>query len=141
MKKGEKISYGGITKIKRDSTLATLGIGYADGILKLFRKNLSLEIKGKHCKIVGSITMDSIIIDVTDVDTKYLKVGHYLEIINEDFISNVNLKNFKISIYELFTLLSIELKEYMCKKLHREIFVKNNFKNNQFDRKSIFKNF
>ena len=54
--------------------------------------------------------MDSIIIDVTDVDTKYLKVGHYLEIINEDFISNVNLKNFKISIYELFTLLSDRIK-------------------------------
>ncbi len=106
VKKGEKISYGGLTKLDRDSRLATLGIGYADGILRLFRKNLNLKIKGKLCKIVGSITMDSIIIDVTEVNPKYIKIGGYLEIINEDFISNINLKKFKISIYELFTLLS-----------------------------------
>ena len=106
VKKGQKISYGGITKLKRDSILATLGIGYADGILRLLRKNLSLEINGKICNIVGSITMDSIIIDVTDVDAKYLEIGKYIEIINEDFISNIDLKKLKISIYELFTLLS-----------------------------------
>ena len=50
--------------------------------------------------------MDSIIIDVTDVDAKYLEIGKYIEIINEDFISNIDLKKLKISIYELFTLLS-----------------------------------
>ena len=32
----------------------------------------------KPCRIIGSITMDSLIVDVTDVENKNLKVGSYL---------------------------------------------------------------
>ena len=41
----------------------------------------SLMINGKSCRIIGSITMDSLIVDITDVDAKNLKVGSYLELI------------------------------------------------------------
>ena len=63
-------------------------------------------INGKSCRIIGSITMDSLIIDVTDVDTKNLKVGSFLELINEEFLNQWNISELGISMYELFTLIS-----------------------------------
>ena len=50
--------------------------------------------------------MDSLIVDITDIDTKNLKVGSYLELINEDFLINWNRNEVGVSIYELFTLIS-----------------------------------
>ena len=105
-KKGDKVSYGRTETLNRDSKLATIGIGYADGILRILKKNISLMINGKSCRIIGSITMDSLIVDITDVDTKNLKVGSYLELINEEFLNQWNKSELGISIYELFTLIS-----------------------------------
>ena len=67
---------------------------------------MSIIINGKSCPIIGSITMDSLIIDITDIETKNFKVGSYLELINEDFLINWNKNETGISIYELFTLIS-----------------------------------
>jgi len=105
-KKGDKVSYGRTEILNRDSRLATIGIGYADGILKLLKKNMSIVINGIDCPIIGTITMDSLIIDITDVDNKNLKVGSYIELINEDFLINWHRSELGISIYELFTLIS-----------------------------------
>ena len=106
VKKGDKVSYGRTERLNRDSKLATIGIGYADGILRLLKKTMSIIINGKTCPIIGSITMDSLIVDITDVETKNLKVGSYLELINEDFLINLNKSELGLSIYELFTLIS-----------------------------------
>ncbi len=105
-KKGDKVSYGKTETLHRDSKLATIGIGYADGILRLLKKKMSIVINGKPCPIIGSITMDSLIIDITDVETENLKVGSYLELINKDFLIDWNRSKLGISIYELFTLIS-----------------------------------
>ncbi len=105
-KKGDRVSYGRTEKLNRNSRLAIIGIGYADGILRLLKKKMSIMINGKSCQIVGSITMDSLIVDITDIDTKDLKVGSYLELINEDFLMNWDNSEFGLSIYELFTLIS-----------------------------------
>ena len=105
-KRGDTVSYGRTEKLVRDSKLVTIGIGYADGILKLLKKNMKIMINGKSCKIIGSITMDSLIVDITDVETKNLKVGSYLELINHDFLIDLDKKELEVSIYELFTLIS-----------------------------------
>ena len=105
-KKGDKVSYGRTEILDRNSKLATIGIGYADGILRLLKNKMSIVINGKPCRIIGSITMDSLIVDVTDVENKNLKVGSYLELINEDFLNNWNTFGLDLNIYELFTLIS-----------------------------------
>ena len=106
VKKGEKISYGGTEKVSRNSKLATIGIGYADGILRLLKNKMKLSINGKSCNIVGLITMDSMIVDITDIEIKNLKIGSYFELINEEILNNLDMDNSKINIYELFTLMS-----------------------------------
>ena len=105
-KKGDKVSYGGTEKLNRDSQLVTIGIGYADGILRLLKKNMSIVINGKPCQIIGSITMDSLVVDITDINAKNLEVGSYLELINEEFLIDLDKSELGVNIYELFTLIS-----------------------------------
>ena len=105
-KKGDKVSYGRTETLIRDSKLITIGIGYADGILRLLKQNMKIIINGKSCQIIGSITMDSLIVDITDVETTNLQVGSYVELLNEDYLFNLNESCLDVSIYEMFTLIS-----------------------------------
>lgn len=64
---GKKISYGGTFVTKRESVIATLPIGYADGYNRLLSNKGEVLVKGKRAPLVGRVTMDMIMIDVTDV--------------------------------------------------------------------------
>lgn len=61
---GESVSYGAEWTAGRDTTVATLGIGYADGVSRsLFGKGWVI-LRGRRCPIVGRVTMDMIMVDV-----------------------------------------------------------------------------
>ncbi len=105
---GEKISYGGIDITKRKSRLATIGIGYADGWLRLLRPNSSFSIRKKKCSIIGNITMDSFVLDVTNLKEKSLKEGEYLCLLDITNIRNI-LNKLDLISYELLTLMGNRL--------------------------------
>ena len=67
---GTSISYGRTFVTKKESLIATLPVGYADGIPRSVSNKGFVLIKGKRCPIVGRVTMDQIMVDVTGVDTK-----------------------------------------------------------------------
>ena len=74
---GQPISYGGKWVTKRQSTLAVISMGYADGLpYRLFNKGEVL-FRGKRVPIVGHICMDFFMIDVTAVvaDKKEVQRG------------------------------------------------------------------
>ncbi len=62
---GTSISYGGTFKTARESDIATLPVGYADGVPRSASNKGSVLIKGRRCPIVGRVTMDHIMVDVT----------------------------------------------------------------------------
>lgn len=65
---GTTIGYGRQGVLTRDSVVATVPIGYADGLdRKLGCGNWSMLVGGVPCPIVGRVCMDSCMIDVTDV--------------------------------------------------------------------------
>jgi alanine racemase len=65
--KGHGVSYGR-TILQRDTKAAVLGLGYGDGYPRsLSGKNTRILIKGHSCPLLGRVTMDQIIIDVTDI--------------------------------------------------------------------------
>ena len=105
---GEKISYGGVDITKRKSKLATIGIGYADGWLRLLKPNSSFFIMKKKCKILGNITMDSFVLDVTNLKEKSLKEGEYLCLLDNTNIKYIVTKLDIIS-YELLTIMGNRL--------------------------------
>lgn len=66
--KGHGISYGRSTILERDSRIATIGVGYGDGYPRSASHNGSeVFIHGTRCPILGRITMDQIMVDVTDL--------------------------------------------------------------------------
>ncbi len=105
---GEKVSYGGVDITKRKSMLATIGIGYADGWIRLLKPNSSFSIRKKKCSIIGHVTMDSFILDVTNLKEKSLKEGEYLCLLDNSNIRNILNKVDLIS-YELLTLMGDRL--------------------------------
>lgn len=65
---GHGISYGRTEKLKRNSRIATLACGYADGYPRqVSGKGASVLIHGRRCPVLGRVTMDQIMVDVTDV--------------------------------------------------------------------------
>ncbi len=70
-KKGESIGYARRSILERDSRIATIPIGYADGMNRHFgRGNITVKVNGKDAPTVGNICMDACMIDVTGIDCK-----------------------------------------------------------------------
>ena len=72
VEKGTSISYGRRFITKRKSKIATVPIGYADGLKRILSNVGEVVINNKKAPIIGSICMDSFMVDVTDIeDVKY----------------------------------------------------------------------
>jgi alanine racemase len=63
--KGATVSYGATWRAKRVSRIATLPIGYGDGYPRALSNKASVLVGGKRCPVVGRVTMDQTMIDVT----------------------------------------------------------------------------
>ena len=65
---GEYIGYSKSYMTTRKSKIGTVPIGYADGISRILSNRGYVVINGKKAPIVGKVCMDSIMIDVTDIE-------------------------------------------------------------------------
>ena len=65
---GEEVSYGGHFRTSRDTTLALISIGFADGVPRLNPVGGRVELGGTTLPIAGRIAMDQLIVDATGVD-------------------------------------------------------------------------
>ena len=67
--KGEGVSYGLRTVLTKDTTVATLPIGYADGIARsAWKTPARILVRGKPRRILGVVTMDQLMVDCEDDD-------------------------------------------------------------------------
>ncbi|MBZ0166909.1 MAG: alanine racemase [Candidatus Omnitrophica bacterium] len=64
---GRSISYGRTFIAKKTMTVATIPIGYNDGYLREFSNKGHVLIHGQRCKVLGMVTMDQIVVDVSKV--------------------------------------------------------------------------
>lgn len=68
---GESVGYNRKTFVERDSRIAVIPIGYADGLdRRLGNCNGEVSIHGIRCPIVGNVCMDTCMIDVTGTDAE-----------------------------------------------------------------------
>ena len=65
--KGESVGYGATFQTKRPTMLATLGLGYADGVLRAAGNKGAAAIAGQRAPIIGRVSMDLTILDITDL--------------------------------------------------------------------------
>ena len=69
MPKGSSISYGRTFITPRQMRVATLSAGYADGYPRhLSNRGAAVLVRGKRCALLGRVTMDLIMIDVSDIE-------------------------------------------------------------------------
>ncbi len=66
LKKGEALGYGWTWRAKRASRIATIPMGYADGLSRHLSNRGEVLVAGKRAPIVGTVSMDLTMIDVTD---------------------------------------------------------------------------
>jgi alanine racemase len=67
---GQGLSYGHAFHTKRPSLIATVPVGYADGLSRRLSNNMDFLVNGVRCPQVGRITMDMSLIDVTALSGK-----------------------------------------------------------------------
>ncbi|MFM7309960.1 MAG: alanine racemase, partial [Flavobacteriales bacterium] len=68
---GESVGYGRSFKADKDMRIATIPIGYADGLPRMLSNGKgAVFISGKRAPIVGRVCMDMTMVDVTDLDCK-----------------------------------------------------------------------
>ena len=73
VKKGQSISYGRTFFTKKDMVIAVIPLGYYDGYFRALSNKAVVLISGVRCPVVGRVTMDQTMVDVTDV--KGVKIG------------------------------------------------------------------
>jgi alanine racemase len=65
---GFKVSYGGTHETPKATTIATIPIGYADGLNRLLSSSGQMLVHGQRAPIIGRVCMDLTMLDVGDID-------------------------------------------------------------------------
>lgn len=80
---GVPISYGGKFVTARESVIATLPLGYADGYSRLLSQKAFILYKGQRAPIVGRVCMDQLMFDATEL-THEVQQGDMVTLIGAD---------------------------------------------------------
>jgi alanine racemase len=66
---GTRVSYAGMYRTEQAARIATVPIGYADGYSRRMSGRAEALVGGRRCRVVGAITMDMCMVDVTGAET------------------------------------------------------------------------
>ena len=106
--KGESVGYGRRFIAEKETIIATIPIGYADGIRRSWGQGVGyVVINNKQAKIVGSICMDMLMVNVTDIDCKE---GQTVIVFGENPTVSFMAKQLNTIPYEILTSISQRVK-------------------------------
>ena len=110
-KAGDLVGYGGTHQLSRDSTIATIGVGYADGYNRMLGGKAHVLIGSQTAPVVGKVSMDSMTVDVTDVDAAHLRPGT-VELLYDGYDLSHMAGDAKTISYEILTKLGTRPKRH-----------------------------
>lgn len=114
IKAGETVGYGRRGIISTDTTIATIRIGYADGLSRRFGNGVgSVIVNGQKAPYVGNICMDLSMIDITGLD---VKEGDKVTIFGENMTVIDLAKKIETIPYEILTSISPRVKHIYYKE-------------------------
>jgi alanine racemase len=90
LRQGESVSYDASWTASRDTVVATLGVGYADGVRRTagVRGNAQVLLRGKRCPIVGVVQMDMTLVETGPIE---VQVGDIATIVGEEAKQRITL--------------------------------------------------
>jgi alanine racemase len=101
VKKGETVGYGRSGKVGSDAVIATIPVGYADGINRhLGNGNYSFYVQGKYAPTIGNICMDMTMLDITGIDAT---VGDTVELFGRNCPVAAMAAQLDTIVYEILT--------------------------------------
>jgi len=105
---GESVGYGRRFMANRETSIATIPIGYADGIARSWGNGVGfVTIKNKKAPILGSVCMDMLMVDVTEIECKE---GDAVVIFGESPTVTYMAEQLKTIPYEILTSISQRVK-------------------------------
>ncbi len=98
---GAPVGYGGTWVAQRRTHLGVIALGYADGWPRAASDRLSVRLGETLCQQVGRVSMDTAVIDLTDVPASARRVGSMVDVIGGDltlerFAEGANTINYEI---------------------------------------------
>lgn len=89
---GDAVGYGGTFTAERRTVVATVPMGYADGLARLISNRASVLVRGKRAPLIGTVSMDMTMIDVTEIpgvtmQDEVLFLGRQKGLLGEDTIT------------------------------------------------------
>lgn len=108
---GEVVSYGARWKATRNARIAVIPIGYGDGYPRLLTNRAQVLVNGRRCAIVGTVTMDYIMADITGQDA--VRVGDQVVVVGDSGKESITAKELADLVdtidYEILTRLGSRL--------------------------------
>ncbi len=83
-KAGDVVGYGATRTLNRDSRIAILGMGYADGYYRLVgsHPDAHIMVEGHPATMLGRVSMDLIAADITEAHFDSVRAGMFVDVIN-----------------------------------------------------------
>ena len=114
--KGETVGYGGAVKLNRDSVLATIAGGYADGINRKLSgddgRGGRIHFNGHTAPMIGRVSMDMHVVDITDLPEGHLNVDDMVTLIGDGFSIQDWAEKSDTIAYEMLTTLGLRAKRH-----------------------------
>jgi alanine racemase len=101
---GESVGYGATFRAARPSLIATVALGYADGVLRSASARAGAVIRGQRAPMAGRVSMDLLSLDVTDIPGA--AVGDAAELFGPALSLDEAARDWGTNAYELLTGLS-----------------------------------
>jgi alanine racemase len=83
--RGESVGYGATHIMNAPGRLATVAVGYADGWLRSLSHRGSGRLGSKRVPLLGRVSMDLAVFDVTDVDPEVARPGGFIDLLDSDY--------------------------------------------------------
>jgi alanine racemase len=81
----QTVGYGALHVMAAPGRLATVAVGYADGWLRSVSQRGWGRVSGRRVPLLGRVSMDLIVFDVSDIDPASVRPGGFIELLHEDY--------------------------------------------------------
>ncbi|MEN3186513.1 MAG: alanine racemase [Atribacterota bacterium] len=115
---GFRVGYGGTFITVRDTKVAIVSIGYAQGVFRVLSNRMEVLVRKRRAKVIGAISMDQLTVDVTDIPE--VKEGDLVTLIGRDGEEEIRVE-------DLARLAGTIPHEVLCslKKVKTRVFIEN----------------
>ncbi len=104
--RGDSVGYGATFRAKRPTVIATVALGYADGLMRAIGNRGAAAIAGVRAPIVGRVSMDLVTLDVTDVPPATLSTDAFAEFFGDTISLEDVARAADTAAYEILTSLT-----------------------------------